>query len=134
MPSLYLDTSVVLAAVLEQGVPQELAERIASARRLMTSRLSLVETRRAFLRLRLDGSLGERAPADAAREADALWARCHIWEPTPSICRSAATLAPHHRLRTLDALHLATWLEARRCLDDVELVTNDRRLYDAAGA
>ncbi len=112
MPSLYLETSVVLAAVLEQGVPRELGARIASAHRLMTSRLSLVEAGRAFLRLRVDGTLGEKALADASREADALWARCHIWELTPSICRSAATLAPHHRLPTLDALHLATWLGA----------------------
>ena len=133
MPTLYLDTSVVLAAVLEQGVPRELAERIGSARRLVTSRLSLVETGRAFLRLRLDGALSERALADAAREADALWARCHVWELTPSICRSAAEIAPHHRLRTLDALHLATWLEARRRLGEVELVTTDRRLEEAAG-
>ncbi len=133
MPSLYLDTSVVLAAVLEQGVSEDLAQRIASAHRLVTSRLSLVETARAFLRLRLDGTLGDKALADAAREADALWARCHIWELTPSICASAATIAPHHRLRTLDALHLATWLAARRRLGDVELVTTDRRLEEAAG-
>ena len=132
MSSLYLDTSEVLAAVLEQGTTTDLSERIRSARRLLTSRLSLVETARAFLRLRLDGALDEVALADAAREADAVWARCHVWELTAAICRSAASIAPRHRLRTLDALHLATYLEARRRLGDVELVTADRRLEEAA--
>lgn len=132
MASLYIETSAVLAAVLEQGADPELAARVASADRLLTSRLSLVETGRAFLRLRLDGTLTEKDLADAAREADAVWARCHVWELTPTICRSAAAIAPRHRLRTLDALHLATWLEARRRLGDVELVTADRRLEEAA--
>ena len=132
MASLYLETSAVLAAVLEQGADPDLAARVAAADRLLTSRLSLVETGRAFLRLRLDGTLTEKDLADAAREADAIWGRCHIWELTAGICRNAASVAPYHRLRTLDALHLATWLEARRRLGDVELVTADRRLEEAA--
>jgi len=132
--SLYLDTSAVLSVVLEQGTPPELSERIRAATRLLTSRLSLVETARAFHRLRLDGTLGEDALADAARDVDAIWARCHVWELTPAVCRSAATVAPRHRLRTIDTLHLATYLEARRRLGDVELVTADRRLEEAAGS
>lgn len=134
MASLYLDTSAVLSIVLEQGTSPDLSERIRSATRLLTSRLSLVETARAFHRLRLDGTLGEDALADAARDVDAVWARCHLWELTPAICQSAAAVAPHHRLRTLDALHLATYLEARRRIGDVELVTADRRLEEAAGS
>ena len=93
MASLYLDTSAVLAVVLEQGTAPELAKRIRSARRLLTSRLSLVETARAFHRLRLDGTLDEEALADAARDVDAIWARCHVWELTPALCQSAAAVA-----------------------------------------
>lgn len=131
--SLYLETSAVLAAVLEQGGVSDLPERIGSAERLITSRLSLVESARALHRLRLDGDLAETALADAARELDAVWARCHVWELTASICESAAAVAPRHRLRTLDALHLATYLEARRRVGPVDLVTADRRLEEAAG-
>lgn len=133
MASLYLETSAVLAVVLEQGAPPGLSERVRAAPRLFTSRLSLVESARALHRLRLDGALGETALADAAREMDAVWARCHVWELTPGICASAAVVAPRHRLRTLDALHLATYLEARRRVGDVALVTADRRLEEAAG-
>jgi predicted nucleic acid-binding protein len=126
----YLDTSAVLRAVLEDGLSADIEGCIADARILMTSRLSLVESARAFLRLRLDG-LPEEVIADASREADSIWARCVIWELTPSVCDLAGAVAPGHRLRSLDALQLATWLIARRRLGDVRLVTADRRLEEA---
>jgi hypothetical protein len=51
--AVYLDTSVALRATLEQGTTPEIENRIASAPVLMTSRLSLVESARALLRVRL---------------------------------------------------------------------------------
>jgi uncharacterized protein len=131
---LYLDTSAVLRAVLESGVSPEVEERLAAAAFLMTSRLTLVEAARALLRVRQEQRLGEAALADATRALDALWARCAIWELTPAVCELAAQVAPAHALRTLDALHLATYLSARRRLGgDVALLTTDRRLEAAAG-
>ena len=49
---LYLDTSAVLRAVLEEGTDSELEGKIGTAELLLTSRLSLVECARAFHRLR----------------------------------------------------------------------------------
>lgn len=109
-----------------------LARRIRRARLLVTSRLSLVEGGRALLRLRVDGAVPEARLADASRELGALWARCEIWELTPSVCELAGRVAPHKPLRTLDALHLATYVLARRQIEGLELVTTDRRLEDAA--
>lgn len=129
---LYLDTSAVLRAVLERGVSPEVEKRLAKARFLITSRLSLVETSRAFVRLRLDG-VAESALADAAREVDSLWARCTIWELTSTVCDLAAHVAPQTSLRTLDSLHLATYLLARRRIGDrLGLLTTDTRLEQAA--
>jgi predicted nucleic acid-binding protein len=65
--------------------------------------------------------------------ADALSARCEIWELTPGVCDLAAQVAPDHPLRTLDALHVATYLLARRRLGEVDLLTADRRVADAVG-
>ena len=128
----YLDTSAVLRAVLERGVSPEVERRLADARFLITSRLSLVETARAFTRLRLDG-VAESVLADAAREVDSLWARCTIWELTSKVCDLAAHVAPQMSLRTLDALHLATYLLARRSVgDQIDLLTTDDRLEQAA--
>lgn len=130
--ALYLDTSVVLRAALETGTTPDVERTLAEAEILITSRLSLVESARALLRARQLGRVSEIALADAQREIDAIWARCEVWELTPRICEVAAHLAPHAALRTLDALHLATYLAARRRLEDLELFTVDERLRAAA--
>ena len=129
----YLDTSAVLRTVLERGMTPAIEQTLGSALYLITSRLSLVESARAILRLRHAGT-DEQQIADAHREVDSIWARCTIWEMTPAICNLAAEAAPRHALRTLDAIHLATFLHARRRIGaDVVLLTADRRLGDAAG-
>ena len=132
---LYLDTSAVLRAVLERGTSPEEEQRIAEARVLVTSRLSLVESARALLRLRATAALPEKELADASHEIDSLWARCAILELTPAVCGLAAQVAPARALRSLDALHLASYLHARRRLgDELALLTVDGRLAEAAGA
>ena len=130
--ALYLDTSAVLRAVLELGTTPTIEEKIGAAATLITSRLSLVEAARAFLRLRSSGQVSEEQLADAGRDLDALWARCEIWELTPLVCEMASQVAPAKRLRTLDTLHLATYLLARRRITDLELLTADQRLSEAA--
>jgi predicted nucleic acid-binding protein len=127
----YLDTSAVLRAVLERGLSPDVEQRLGAARYLITSRLSLVESAHAMRRLRTRGT-PEAVLADVARELDSLWARCTVWELTREVCDLAAQAAPQHPLRTLDALHLATWLIARRRLGDVELLTTDSRLEQAS--
>jgi predicted nucleic acid-binding protein len=112
----------------------ELEERLAASRILVTSRLTLVESARALHRLRQAGTVSETRLSDAARALDALWARCEIWELTPAVCELASQVVPARPVRALDALHLATYLLARRRLGDVELVSADQRLLEAAGS
>ena len=131
---LYLDTSAVLRAILESGVSPDLEARIARAPVLITSRLSLVEASRALHRLRQLGQISETKLADADRELSAVWARCELWELTPSVCERARQVAPAKSLRTLDALHLATFVMARERIEDLELVTADQRLRSALEA
>jgi len=64
----------------------------------------------------------------------AVWARCGLWELTPSVCERARQVAPGKSLRTLDALHLATFILAREKLEGLELVTVDDRLQAALEA
>jgi len=131
---LYLDTSAVLRAILEGGASPDLEARIARAPVLITSRLSLVESSRALHRLRQLGQVSETKLADADRELNALWARCELWELTASVCERARQVAPAKSLRTLDALHLATFVMARERIEDLELVTADQRLRSALEA
>jgi predicted nucleic acid-binding protein len=129
---LYLDTSVVLRACLEGGTTPDLEARVRRAPVLVTSRLSLVETSRAFHRLRQQGQVSETALADAERETNALWARCQLWELTAAVCEAARNVAPRTALRSLDALHLATFVLARQRIAGIELLTVDDRLRSAA--
>lgn len=130
---IYLDTSAVLRAVVENGTSPELEARIAAAPALITSRLSIVESSRAIHRLRQLGRVSETQLADAQREIDAVWARCEIWELTASVCEMARRVEPGRALRTLDALHLATFVLAREKIAGLELLTADERLQAAAG-
>ena len=131
---LYLDTSAVLRAILESGVSPDLEARIARAPVLITSRLSLVEASRALHRLRQLGQISETKLADADRELSAVWAHCELWELTAAVCERARQVAPAKSLRTLDALHLATFVMARERIEDLELVTADQRLRSALEA
>lgn len=132
--ALYLDTSVALRATLEQGTTPEIENRIASAPVLVTSRLALVESARALLRIRVRGGVAESRLADVRRELDTLWGRCELWELSPAVCNLASLLVPDKALRTLDALHLATFLMARGRIEALELLPADQRLQDAANA
>jgi predicted nucleic acid-binding protein len=71
-PSLYLDASAVLRAILENGTSPEIEARIAAAPALVTSRLSLVESARALHRLRQLGQLCSRPSIIALRSSRAL--------------------------------------------------------------
>lgn len=68
------------------------------------------------------------------RDIESLWRHCEIWEVTPPVADLARTVAPETRLRTLDALHLATFVVARRRIEGLDLVTADERLRAAAEA
>lgn len=125
---LYLDTSAVLRATLESGTLPEIERRIRSARVLVSSRLSLVESCRALIRLRALGVAREDRLADAERDIAAIWARCELWEITRRVCETACEVAHGRVLRALDAIHLATFVLARRELEGLELLTVDERL------
>jgi predicted nucleic acid-binding protein len=130
---LYLDTSAILRAVLETGTSREIEERIGQAEVLITSRLTHVESARTFLRLRAAGSHRDAPLSDAEREVADVLARCELWEISPSVCELACRVAPVKLLRALDAIHLATFLLARRRLRGLEMLTADERLREAAG-
>lgn len=129
---LYLDTSAVLSAALESGTTPEVEARLRAAPALITSRLSLVESARALWRARGLAGVSEQRLADAEREIEAVWVRCEIWEVTAGVCNLARQVAPGKAVRTLDALHLATFVLARRRIEGLELVTVDARLAAAA--
>lgn len=130
--ALYLDSSAILRPVLERGLEPDVERQIAAAEVLVTSRLSLVETARAFMRVRLLGELSEARLADAEQQVRALWRRCEIWELSREVCDRAQVVGSASPLRSLDALHLATFSLARREIAGLRMLTADERLRRAA--
>ena len=131
---LYLDTSAVLRAVVESGTSPLVEQLIRNAKALITSRLSLVESCRAFQRLRAAGGVPEERLVDAERDVAAIWSRCELWEITRGICETACAVAVDRPLWALDAIHRATFVLARRQLAGLELLTTDDRLEQAAAS
>lgn len=132
MTPLVVDSSVVVTAVLERGLSPKVARAIARSPSLIVSRLALVETARALLRARVEKRAAAAALAQAERDVETLWNRCDVWELSRTVCADAMTIAPTAALRTLDAIHLATCLAARRKIPNVRLLTLDTRMLEAA--
>jgi antitoxin (DNA-binding transcriptional repressor) of toxin-antitoxin stability system/predicted nucleic acid-binding protein len=129
---LYVDTSAVLRSTLEAGTSPSIEERIRDARVLIASRLALVESCRALIRLQAVDGISAARVADAERDIGAIWSRCELWEVTREVCETACAVARTRPLRALDALHLATFVLARRHFAGLELLTTDDRLHAAA--
>lgn len=117
---IYVDTSVVLAFLLaEDRKPQALFwEQV-----LVTSRLTQYEVFNVLHRRRLGQAHQEAA-----------WAvlyRIHTLELLPDVLKRALEPFPAP-LRTLDALHLASFDFLRKSVLDLELATYDQQMLEAA--
>jgi predicted nucleic acid-binding protein len=132
MSPVLVDSSVVVRAVLERGLPRAVARAVAASSALVVSRLALVETARALDRAQAEGRVTNEMFAKAQEQVAELFGRCEIWEVSRSVCDAAGILAPRSGIRTLDAIHLATFLAARKRLPSLKLLTTDQRLRDVA--
>jgi predicted nucleic acid-binding protein len=59
---------------------------------------------------------------------ETLWARIDSLDVSGEICDLAGRVAPGSRLRTLDAIHLATFRIARKLDPNLEILSFDQRL------
>lgn len=117
MTTAYLDASALVKLALTEAESAAVQSFIDQIDEVVTSRVGIVETRRAVART--NGS-------DSA--ADVPLASVAAIELDPAIAATAAVLLPAG-LRTLDAIHLATAL----ALYQVDsFVTYDERLAEAA--
>lgn len=128
MTILFVETSALLRAVLREAGGDELQTRLRGARRILASRLIRVEAERALLRLAVDRPSSATWIADVEHDLRAFWPHVHFFEMTAEICELAGRIAPASRLRTLDAIHLATFASVRRFEPAVEMLSCDDRI------
>lgn len=120
MTAAYLDASAIVKLAVDEEGAQAMRAAIAGWSRLLTSRVGVIEARRAIAR---------RARVTPAIEA--VLDRVELLELDVVVARHAAAVEPA-TIRTLDAIHLASAELIRPELD--AFVTYDDRLAEAARA
>ena len=118
--ALYLDASAIVKLV----TPELESERLWSFLRSRNPRLATSALARA--------EVGRATGSEGRAKCRTVMAQFHERTITRPVLDRAAELDVGSRLRTLDAIHLATALDLGRNLD--VLVTYDRRMADAAEA
>lgn len=113
----YLDASAIVKLVVTESESTPLLHWYLEVERVVTSRIGIIETRRAI----------RRREHDESRLA-AVIDRLEVFELDPEIDQRASAIFPLS-LRTLDAIHVATALSIPGL---GSFVTYDDRLADAA--
>ena len=103
-------------------------QRLQTSDRTVASRLIRVEAERVLIRLGLDHPRNHRQVLEAERELKHLWSKVDFVEITRDICDRAGRIAPRSRLRSLDAIHLATYFRVLEIDPEVEMLTFDERI------
>lgn len=118
----YIDSSALVKLIVLEKETAALEADLAARDGLVTSRLALLECRRAARRVPHRRLL---------QTVEDVFEALYLLEITPAILDAAAALEPPH-LRSLDAIHVATALSVGD--PDLDLLTYDTRCADAARA
>ena len=132
--NLYAESSAVLAWLLGEERGPDVSSHLASADHVFSSELTLVECDRALYRHAGEGHLTEGARAELSARAAIAAAHWTLFTVAEPVLTRARGPFPGGPLRTLDALHVATALEARAAVADLTVLALDQRVRRAAGA
>lgn len=128
MTAIFLETSALLRMLFDEEGGDLVSERLQNAERTVASRLIRVEAERVLIRLSLDRPRNQAHVLELERELRRLWPKMDFIEVTREICDLAGRIAPRSRLRSLDAIHLATYFRVKELDPDIELLTFDQRI------
>jgi hypothetical protein len=128
----YAESSAVLTWVLSQEREEEIESALAEAELITSSDLTMLECERVLVR---GNAVGELSDAELTRRQVMLRTAARHWMllgfDQPIIERAQRPF-PNEPIRTLDSLHLAFALEARRMIADVRILSLDGRIRKAA--
>jgi uncharacterized protein with PIN domain len=132
--TVYAESSAVMAWLLDEARAPEVEAVLASADRVATSDLTLIECDRAIGRLvRMPGPVAALVEPTRGRlkEAVAAWAVEPISGPVVERARASF---PDDAIRSLHAIHLATALVIRAAAGDLDVLSLDDRVRSNARA
>jgi predicted nucleic acid-binding protein len=123
--AVFLETSALLRMLFGEEGGDYVVKRLEQSDRAIASRLIRIEAERALIRLSLEHSGSQGQLLDIERELKRLWPKLDFIEITREICDLAGRIAPRSRLRSLDAIHLATYFRIKELDSRIELLTFD---------
>jgi predicted nucleic acid-binding protein len=129
---LYLDTSSLLKLYVEEVGSHAVRSRVDEADVVATSVIAYPEAHAAAARRYREGALTKREFGAVLEEFRDTWPRYLAVLLSVPVYVRAGTLAVKHGLRGMDAVHLASYTELLNHGDDVEFMSHDNRLTDAA--
>jgi predicted nucleic acid-binding protein len=104
----YIDSSLFLKLLFDERGTLQAQMLWDSDPVLISSRLLRIEARATLARGKLDGRLTSQKSKIVAQLFDDLWARLTVVEISEQVAESACEIAESTRLRSLDAIHLAS--------------------------
>lgn len=130
---LYAESSAPLAWLLEQEHAELVAETLAQAELVVASDLTVIECDRVLIRAVALDALHESDAVDRQARLNAASERWTLLALDEEIIERARRPFPAEPVRTLDAIHLASALTARRAVADLAMLSLDGRVRQAAG-
>jgi predicted nucleic acid-binding protein len=126
--TLYAETSAVLRWLFNEARWEEVLQHLRDATKVVSSRVTLIESRRAIRRARKEGRIAEGESAAILAVLALGAARWALLELSREVAGRAEEAFPVEPVRTLDAIHLASALVLRQALPDLALLSTDERV------
>jgi predicted nucleic acid-binding protein len=129
---LYAESSAALAWLLEQEHGELVARTLEQAELIIASDLTLIECDRVLIRALMLNELHESDAVQRQGRLNAVSTRWTLLALDEEIIERARRPFPSEPVRTLDAIHLASALTARKAVADLAMLSLDDRVRRAA--
>lgn len=130
---LYAESSAVLAWLLDEGRDGlDIQAMLADASSVVASDLTLIECDRVLARAAAIGEISEADAAERQARLNAASAHWVIFGIAEDVVERARRPFPLEPIRTLDAIHLASAVVARRAIPGLTMLSLDGRVRRAA--
>jgi len=124
----YAESSAVLRWLFNEPAGEEILDHLRGARKVVCSRLTLIECQRAVRRAAAESRMSEADLGDLRAVLAQAAARWAVVELSRDVAERAAARFPVEPVRTLDAVHLASMVVVRESLADLVVLSTDDRV------
>jgi hypothetical protein len=127
---LYAESSAVLRWLFNDVMADQIFDDLVDATKVVCSRLTLVECRRAARRALSESRIVEAQLSEVLSVFAQSAARWAVLELTPDVAERAGGRFPVEPVRTLDAIHLASMGVLRESLPELVVLSTDARVRE----